>query len=244
MTEGVDYAGARPPALCLKAAGKHFAGRYFGPGGKWKHATCTEVSALRVAGVAVVALAEGDKYDPRDGEPRGRAHAIAADAAVRAAGMGYDIPIYFAVDWDAQPSEFRVIAHYLYGVAATIGRERTGIYGGYDVIKWAADTRNAQWFFQTYAWSGGKWFAGNHIEQYRNRQTVCGGEVDLCRSRKVDFGQWPRVTQTIGQAPPAPSDSTVDTGWDFTRHVDTLADTVGDLGKTVDGAAGAIEAID
>lgn len=243
MAEGVDYSGARPSSFCLKGAGKRFVGRYFGPGGSWKHATRAEVAAHKAAGLAVVALAEGFPRDPLDGEPRGRAHAIMADSAVRQAGMGDDIPIYFAVDFNAQPGQYKVIGRYLYGIAQTIGLRRVGLYAGYNVIKWADEANVATWFFQTYAWSGGRWWKGNHIEQYRNKVIVCGGEVDLCRSKRDNFGQWPPYKKPAGTAPTPPSDSTVETGWDFTQHVDHLANLTGDLGRTVDGAARDIESL-
>jgi hypothetical protein len=57
-------------------------------------------------------------------------------------------------------------------------------------MQWAARDGVAAWFFQTYAWSGGLWYGGNHVEQYKNGVIVAGGEVDLCRSVKAEFGQW------------------------------------------------------
>lgn len=243
MSEGVDYSGDRPSGICLYASGRRFVARYFGAGGDWKHASRAECAAHIASGLAVVSLVEGDKYDPLDGNPRGRAHAIMGDAAARAAGMPNDRPLYFAVDFDANASQLSKVGQYLDGAAATIGRDRVGIYGGYDAIAWAVRTGKARWFFQTYAWSGGRWHPSNHFEQYRNGQVVCGARVDLCRSRKVDFGQWPKPSQTVGSAPGAPPVTTVNTGWDFTTHIDALAGQVGDLGATVNGAAAAIESL-
>lgn len=239
--EGVDYAGDRPSSTCLRQAGKHFVGRYFGPGGSWKHATRRECDAHRAAGLTIVSLVEGFADDPLRGYQYGMAHAIAGSAAARAAGMAASRPLYFAVDFDMRTSQRGRVADYLKGAASSVGVARVGVYGGYDTVKWAMEAGLARWSFQTYAWSGGRWYTGNHFEQYSNHRTVCGATVDLCRSKRTDFGQWPAPSQTIGDAPAPPPPSTVDVGWDYTTHVDALATAMGDLGNVVGGAARSID---
>jgi hypothetical protein len=64
------------------------------------------------------------------------------------------------------------------------------VYGEYDVIAHLAGNGRAAWFWQTYAWSAGRWHTANHIEQYRNGVTLGGGTVDLDRALKTDYGQW------------------------------------------------------
>jgi hypothetical protein len=54
---------------------------------------------------------------------------------------------------------------------------------------------HAKFLWQTYAWSHGLWWSGNNLEQYKNGVNMCGGAVDLCRSKTPDFGQWPRPNQ-------------------------------------------------
>lgn len=231
MAEGVDYSGARPSSICMYGKGKRFVARYFGAGGSWKHATAAEVRAHHAVGLSVVALVEGAIHDPLNGRAQGRSHATVGELAAKAAGMPQGRPLYFAIDWDMQPHQAGKVAEYLRGCADVITVNRVGVYGGYDTIEWAAKAGLAKWFFQTYAWSRGKWSGRNHFEQYNNGEIVCGGTVDLCRSKKVDFGQWPAPTQNIGDAPGAPSDSTVDTGWDFTPHVDSIAGAVGEVAQ-------------
>jgi hypothetical protein len=57
-------------------------------------------------------------------------------------------------------------------------------------MQWAKRDRVARWFWQTLAWSGGRWAGHNHLEQYRTGVSLAGGTVDLCRSKTVDYGQW------------------------------------------------------
>lgn len=243
MAEGVDYSGARPSSICMWSQGKRFVARYFGAGGSWKHATAAEVRAHHAVGLSVVALVEGAIRDPLLGRAKGRSHAQVGELAAKAAGMPAGRPLYFAIDWDMQPHEAGKVAEYLRGCADIVTVRRVGVYGGIDTIEWAAKAGLASWFFQTYAWSRGKWSSRNHFEQYSNGRTVCGGDVDLCRSRKVDFGQWPAPSQTIGDAPPSPSDSTVDLGWDWTTHVDSLANHMDTVGTNLAAVARQIDAL-
>lgn len=243
MVEGVDYSGDRPSGICLYGKGKRFVARYFGPGGAWKHATKAEVAAHLASGLAVVVLAEGAERDPLSGFSVGALHAKQAHAAMVAAGIPGSRPIYFAVDFQPSPKQLAPIRNYFDGAASVIGRGRTGIYAGYDVIEWAHNGDVARWFFQTYAWSDGQWSRWNNFEQYRNHQTVCGATVDLCRSKTVDFGQWPVPQQTIGDNPANPPDTTSAVTWEFTDYLTGLAGQVGDVAATLDATARNIESL-
>lgn len=241
--EGVDYSGARPSGLCLYSHGKRFVGRYFGAGNSWKHATRAECAGLIASGLTIVSLVEGALRDPLQGRAKGQEHARLGESAARAAGMPAGRPLYFAVDWDMQPHEAGKVANYFRGCADVIGLDRVGVYGGIRTIDYLGDAGLARWFFQTYAWSDGKWSKRNHFEQYRNHQTVCGGDVDLCRNRKVDFGQWPAPTESIGDAPPTSDDTTVDVGWDWAPHVDNLAQATGQVAEVLNNTARQIDAL-
>lgn len=188
--EGVDFAFSNPSPTGLAAAGKRFAMRYVGPGTSPKHLTVPEADALKAAGLSLVTLVEGATGDPRGGYNVGVNHARLAVSMCRARGFPVDRPMYFAIDYDTATSTWPAAREYLRGAGSVIGAELVGVYGEYDVMAWAARDRVAAWFFQTYAWSGGRWYAGNHVEQYRNGAVVAGGTVDLCRSRQDDFGQW------------------------------------------------------
>lgn len=198
--EGVDYAFSNPTAIGLAAAGKRFAMRYVGPGTSPKHLTVSEAKTLQAAGLSLVLLVEGAEDSFAGGRAVGRSHARQAVDMCKARGFPTNRPFYFAIDKDINTATWPAAAEYLRGAAEVIGLPLVGAYGEHDAMVWAARDRVASWFFQTYAWSdanhdgvvsGSEWFAGNHVEQYRNNVTLAGGQVDLCRSIKADFGQWP-----------------------------------------------------
>jgi hypothetical protein len=189
MGEGVDYSFSRPSPAGLAAAGKTFAMRYVGPGSDSKHLSTAERDSLWAAGLTVVLLAEGGASDALGGQSMGALHASSAEMARRALGAPA-LPIYFAIDFDVTVDQWPSVLSYLQGAASVIGAARVGIYGGLRAVTWAARDRGAAWFFQTYAWSAGQWFTGNHVEQYHNDVLVAGGTVDLCRSKLANFGQW------------------------------------------------------
>ncbi|RZU78068.1 uncharacterized protein DUF1906 [Micromonospora kangleipakensis] len=190
MIEGVDYSGDRPSVAGLVAAGKKFVVRYGGPGGSWKHIDAAEASALIRAGLSIVANAEGAADGLLGGRSAGIDWARQADAHFRALGMPADRPIYLSVDFDVTSGQWPVVADALRGAASVIGAGRVGVYGGRRAIEWARRDRVAAWYWQTYAWSGGVWVPGNHLEQYRNHVALAGGTVDLCRAKTADYGQW------------------------------------------------------
>jgi Domain of unknown function (DUF1906) len=241
--EGVDFSGERPSPVCLYSMGKRFIARYFGPGGSWKHASATEVRAARAAGLSIVALAEGFADDALLGEAKGEAHAISASVAAGAVGMPPDRPIYFAVDFDMQPIQRRSVALYFRGVRNVIGDARTGIYGGINTVNWAADAGAATWFFQTYAWSAGKVSPHAHFLQYRNKQIVCSAEVDLCKSLKVDFGQWTHGAEKVPPSAPDTPPVVLTGSWDFTGTVGGITSDLRDLGDRITNNARALDAL-
>jgi len=191
--EGVDYADARPSPAGLYAAGKRFVVRYGGPGRDAKQLHATELQALLAAGLSVVANAEGAAAGYR-GTVAGRAWAADADEHFRALGMPAGRPIYFSVDWNAGPADWPDIDAALRGSADVIGAARVGVYGGYATVAHCAGAKTAQWLWQTYAWSAGRWWPGAHMQQYRNGVQVGGGDCDLNRAMADDFGQWGQET--------------------------------------------------
>jgi hypothetical protein len=197
--EGVDFAFSNPSPAGLAAAGKRFAMRYVGPGTSPKHLTVAEADALKRAGLSLVTLVEGATGDPKGGFPVGVSHARQAVAMLAARGFPTNRPMYFAIDYDVSSSSWAAAREYLRGAGSVIGANLVGIYGEYDAIAWASRDGVAAWFFQTYAWSGGKWYPGNNVEQYRNGVSLAGGTVDLCRSRTADFGQWGQGQNIAGK---------------------------------------------
>lgn len=202
MAEGVDYSFARPGGAALKAAGKVFAWRYLYPDGQGgKGIDASELSDLTAHGIEVPIGFESYAQRMLEGHAAGVTDANTAQAALAPAGLPTGMPIYFAADFDATPAQQAAINDYLDGVASVIGLARTGIYGGFYVVERAAQAGKAKWFFQTYAWSGGQWFSGNHLEQYLNNQNI-NGAVDLVRSKQDNYGQ---ASKFGGGTPPAPT---------------------------------------
>lgn len=196
--EGVDYSIVATQSFItgLAAAGKKACGRYIGPGGgttlPGKILRAPERDMIFAAGMDIWLLAEGAASDWTLGYARGQAHAASALNAARALGAPDSTAIYFAIDTQAFPSTWPAGREYLRGAGSIIGVNRVGVYGQYDVMYWAKNDGVASWFFQTYAWSGSptKWAAHNHVEQYHNGVYVAGGEVDLCRTKQTNYGQW------------------------------------------------------
>lgn len=189
--EGVDYAGTPHPNIGgLVAAKRVFACRYGGPGGSWKHLTAGEAAALSAAGVAIVANAEGSADGLLGGRSAGESWARSAEAHFAACGMPAGRPIYLSVDFDVSSSQWPAVREALKGAASVLGLNRVGVYGGRRAIEWARRDGVARWYWQTYAWSGGVWVPGNHIEQYRNHVALAGATLDLNRALATDYGQW------------------------------------------------------
>lgn len=242
--EGVDYSFTRPNAFCLYGKGKRFAGRYFGPGSQAKHATHEECALLAAAGLSIVSLVEGAERSAMYGHSMGVTHARMADAAAQSAGMPKTRPLYASIDWDASSTELVTVGEYLDGFASVVGRQRTGVYGGIRTVQWCHDHGKAKWYFQTYAWSHGTWYPRAHLRQYRNGQSVCGGDVDLCQSIKADFGGWVPGRETIGDAPGTGGVENPDTPWEFGDLVDALAGHMGDVASAVAMATVIIEGLE
>lgn len=203
MSEGVDYSWARPGGAALKNAGKQFAVRYLYPDGQGgKGLDASELSDLQAHGIEVPVVFESYAGRAKEGHDAGAQDAKTAQSALAAVGLPTGMPIYFAVDYDAPESDQPALNAYFDGVASVIGLERTGAYAGYWIIKRLSEAGKISWRWQTYAWSGGQWFAGNHIEQYLNGQDI-NGAVDLNRSKQDNYGQ----PSKFGGAAPAPNPS-------------------------------------
>lgn len=188
--EGVDYSFQRPVIASLAAAGKQFACRYVGPGSSGKHLTTREAESLTRHGIAIVANAEGEARGLLGGAPVGAAWARDALAMARVCGMPAGRPIYLSIDFDMSEAQWPAVRDALAGAASVLGVDRVGVYGGLRTIALAHRDGAARWLWQTYAWSGGRWFPPAHIRQYRNGVPIGGGVVDLNLALVSDFGQW------------------------------------------------------
>lgn len=194
VIEGIDYSFARPNPAAVRKAGKQFVVRYISGGKSAKDLTADELASLRSAGLSVCLVWETSGGAAKGGAAQGIKDAQAAQAQVAALGMT-GTPVYFAVDFDAQGAALSTVAGYIKGAASVLGPNLTGVYGGYSVI--AACVGSCKWFWQTYAWSGGKWHPAAQLQQYQNGITVAGSSVDLCRATVGDYGQFPRPSVVV-----------------------------------------------
>ncbi len=191
MIEGVDFSWARPGGAALAAAGKKFVVRYVPTGSGRKDLDAAEIADYRAHDLAICLVWESAPGRAKAGTAAGRADATVAKAAAAALGFPLTTPIYFAVDFDAQSADFPAIDAYLRGAATVLSAPRVGVYGSARLMAHCANVKSAQWFWQTYAWSYGVIFPGNHLYQYNNvGQSINGGEVDLCRAMQANYGQW------------------------------------------------------
>jgi hypothetical protein len=196
VPEGIDYAFGRPPVAALKDAGVKFVCRYLSHSPS-KNLTPAEANELSAAGIWIVVVWETTARRALDGYAGGALDAMDAQVMAQGCGMPAGRPIYFAVDWDAQPGQQAAINTYLDGAASVLGRGQVGIYGGYEPVSRALAGGHATWAWQTYAWSEGRWDARAQLQQYSNDHTLGGVGCDYDRAEKSDFGQW-RVGVTPG----------------------------------------------
>jgi hypothetical protein len=189
MLFGLDYVSG-PPIAAMKAANITFVCRYFcflNDLTREKILYAPEAKALMAAGISPVSNYEWYKTRATEGIDAGKEDARIAAAQHQAAGGPPTRPIYFSVDEDVSGEQ---VAPYFIGIAQIIGKQRTGAYGSYRVLKYLFDHGLITWGWQTYAWSYGAWEPRAHIQQYENSATLAGHSVDHDRSTAADFGQW------------------------------------------------------
>ncbi len=201
--QGVDYSWGRPSPSGMAADGYSFVARYLGHDTSGKSITKGEADALIGAGLDIVLVFEDSATNALGGYGQGQSDASLAAAQAASVGMPGDRPIYFAVDFDAQPSQQGTIDAYFDGVASVIGRDRAGVYGGYYLVNRTFNDGKVAWAWQAYAWSYGNWDPRAQVRQTLNGQEVAGGSVDLDVAIADDFGQW-------GHGSPAASSSVVE----------------------------------
>jgi Putative peptidoglycan-binding domain-containing protein len=172
----------------LKRAGVEAVGRYLGPEHSWKAMSRKESRAILAAGLGIFSIWETNPV--RNAYfTETQAEQDAASAARYAAEMGQPsgTPIYFTVDYDAGEKDMSTILRYFRRIRGI--RYGIGAYGSFRVIEALARAQAADFFYQTYAWSGGQLSGHAHIYQYKNDRTLEGIRVDDDRILKPS-GVW------------------------------------------------------
>jgi hypothetical protein len=190
VQELVDYSYDPPAVAELVAAGKAGVIRYVSTPGHAKNLKVGERRALQAAGLSITIVCQVTKDDALAGFDQGRARAAAGRQQVIDLGGPADAPIYVVADFDVQPSQVARCLSYVQGAASVLGHRRTGLYGGRRIIEAARSANVCHYLWQTYAWSGGIWVPGTHLQQYRNNIPLGSGIVDLDRAMVADYGQW------------------------------------------------------
>lgn len=197
--EGVDYGYGWIPPRFLLAEGKDFQCRYLSSDLD-KRPTVAQIEECSNEGVDTVLVWQDSAEAPLEGYERGAADAKKAAKQALALGQPIDRPIYFAVDFEVQVTQWPDVRGYFRGVRSVL-HERSGGYGGYHTIKYLFDQRLICWGWQTYAWSYDwvndvrLWEKRSQIKQTlinlpENPLEIHGTGLDYCKSTVIDFGQW------------------------------------------------------
>lgn len=192
MIKGFD--SARPilgsQARALAGQGMGFAARYLVPVTySWKRLIRGEAEALTAAGLRIVSVFETGAGRPAGGAAAGEADGSLAFLEAKEIRQPIGSAIYAAVDYDAQAKHFDAIEAYLRAFAKEIPGYKLGVYGSYDVVEEMADRKAAAYFWQTYAWSGGKRSSRATLYQYQNGASLAGASIDLDEATG-DIGAW------------------------------------------------------
>lgn len=179
------------PTAAHHAVGSTVALRYLGRS-TGKVITRAEHQHYQAAGIALVLVFEDAGRPDRSDYAGGKAD---AEFAVKQATSILGAPprplrIRAAADYDPAGHPELTDAYYD-GWAAVMPRANCGPYGN-DQMLARQHARGFGTLWQTYAWSGGRFFSNplNSVYQYSNGHTVGGVGVDYNHVYGDDFGQW------------------------------------------------------
>ena len=212
----IDFAARQIPAADIRAAGHSGVINYVStsrPGSNFgaKPITLPYAQSLHAAGLIVVSNFQYGKPGgtaPSDftrGYAGGVADARTAWQLHTAAGGAKNAPVFFSVDDDINRDTWNNLAlPWFRGINSVLGVQRTGVYGGYDTCRWAAESGvigNSQvpgyrWAWQTRSWSNGQRFPAAVLYQHTIDTAstpgplVGGIRVDVNDVMAQDCGQW------------------------------------------------------
>lgn len=183
----LDYSAGYPRPSVVKSAGYGGAVRYLRKEGTSvvKPITVAEYAGY-VASALDVALVYQHVTQTRPTQGRAAGQHDAHWAVDRATELNVHEPvIYFAVDFDAEPS---TVDAYFQGVIDVVGVARTGVYGSYRVVEYLVDHGRATYAWQTVAWSHGLRSTRAHLFQRLGQVTIDGVSCDVNDVLKTNFG--------------------------------------------------------
>lgn len=164
-----------------------------------KNATVTKITAYFRVMIGVIFGWEATATRALQGADAGAADAAEACRQLKALiqQVGHEpknrVVIYFAVDFDTDPSQYPALDDYLTaaGKVCHASGFAIGVYAEADYVEHTAGRKitDAEW--QTYAWSGGRVAAAADFLQYLNGQTLGGASVDFDRIiHEHTLGAW------------------------------------------------------
>ena len=188
-----DYSSGPISASALRAAGITGVVRYATLGGSSKRITKSEFASLHTGGIDIGVVAEqaARTLASASWDAAAAARAMRADCA----SLGHSGAVYQPVDWDIQSSEWPRVRDKLHQIIGVLGLARTGLYGPYDALTWAARDLGITLLWQSMSTghSGGRNKARHPkaVLWQRKRSTVGGHTVDLNDVLSPKWGQTP-----------------------------------------------------
>ncbi|TWE01178.1 LysM repeat protein [Neobacillus bataviensis] len=210
----------------LKSNGIQYIARYLG--NSWKSMDKPEADAILDAGLKIVSIWETNPtnaaYFTKD---KGISDAKEASSYANTIEQTEGSAIYFAVDYDAQPSDMASILNYFSGVRDGMDKSyKVGVYGSYSVLQTLYRSHAVDFYWQTTSWSRGNVADFNHILQYQHNTTLAGIQVDYNEFLN-SAGSWSRTVSPAGSPQPDITTYTVQPG-------DTLSGIAARFNTTVD----------
>lgn len=181
-----DYSFARPALSDVKAAGYVGIARYLAPLPNAKVLTADELAEAHALGLSALIVWETTASRAADGADAGTRDRDRANAMADGLGWPADRPVFYAVDFDANPNEVRP---YFEGVQG--GPRPVGVYGGIRVVDTMLSEGLASFAWQTVAWSAGQVSDLAHLYQ-RLTPTVPNPveATDENVALQDDYGAW------------------------------------------------------
>jgi len=163
----------------LAAEGVKFVVRYLVPSSyAWKRLIKSEADAIQEAGLRLASVFQLGEDRPKGGAANGKADGKAALTEAKLIGQPLGSAIFMAVDYQAQSDDYDKIEAYLRAAQTELSEYHVGVYGHYGLVEEMARRGACRYFWQTYAWSGGKKSGRAHLWQYKNNVAMAGHTVD------------------------------------------------------------------
>lgn len=213
----------------LKSQGIQYVGRYLG--NNWKSMDRTEAEAILKTGLRIVSIWETNPtHVSYFSKSKGISDGQEASKYANSVGQEAGSAIYFAVDYDAQPSDITAVADYFSGVRQGLDANyKVGVYGSYFVLERLYESGLAEFFWQTSSWSRGNQAPFAQIYQYQHNVTLAGIQVDY-NDFANDAGSWGNASAGSG----SPSGgASVDQQTYTVQPGDTLSEIAVRFGTTV-----------